>query len=251
VRVLREVTLIAAEDTRHSGRLLRYFDIETPMISYHAFNERARVERLLDALAAGDVALISDAGTPGISDPGQMLVAAAHEAGHRVSPIPGPSSLVAAVSASGLVEGPFTFLGFLPRDAGERRKLLSAAIASGFALMLFESPNRLVATLEEFRAAIGDERAVVAREITKLHEEIIPGKLSSLAAHFSAGDVLGEVVIVIGARVVESGAEEPEAMIARLLGLGMKPSEAAKEGAALSGLPRSDLYEIAVRLNKR
>jgi 16S rRNA (cytidine1402-2'-O)-methyltransferase len=250
VRTLREVTLIAAEDTRHSGYLLRHFGVETPMVSYHAFNEKARVERLLDALASGDVALISDAGTPGISDPGRVLIEAAHAAGHKVSPIAGPSAMTAAISVSGLVDGPFIFLGFLPRDASERRALLSTTTSNGLPLVLFESPNRLVATLVELHGVLGDQPAVVGREISKMHEDIRPGTLASLAEHFRSGGVLGEVAIVVGPRRLVSAEEDPEALVRRLLGLGMKPSQAAKEGAALSGLARADLYEIAVRLSK-
>jgi 16S rRNA (cytidine1402-2'-O)-methyltransferase len=250
VRTLREVTLIAAEDTRHSAYLLRHFGVETPMLSYHAFNEKARVERLLDALAHGDVALISDAGTPGISDPGRVLVEAAHVAGYKVSPISGPSAMAAAISVSGLVDGPFTFLGFLPRDSNDRRVLLSTTTTNGFPIVLFESPNRLVATLVELHALLGDQPAVVAREISKIHEDIRSGTLGSLAEHYRSGGVLGEVVVIVGSRQRVTAHEDPEALVQRLLDLGMKPSQAAKEGAALSGLPRADLYEIAIRLSK-
>jgi 16S rRNA (cytidine1402-2'-O)-methyltransferase len=250
VRTLRDVTLIAAEDTRHSAQLLRHFGIETPMLSYHAFNEKARVERLLGALAHGDVALISDAGTPGISDPGQVLVEAAHAAGYKVSPISGPSAMTAAASVSGLIDGPFLFLGFLPRDASDRRRLLSTTTSISLPFVLFESPNRLVATLAELQTMLGDQPAVVAREISKLHEDVRRGTLASLADHYRAGDVLGEVAIVVGARGQEVAEDDPEALVQRLLRLGMKPSQAAKEAAVLSGLPRADLYEIAVRLNK-
>src|SRR5215216_4025343 len=149
VRVLREVDLIAAEDTRHSRRLLTHFAITTPTVSYHEHNKRKRRELLLEALASGDVALITDAGTPAVSDPGSDLVTAALAAGHRVSPIPGPSALAAAVSASGLTDGPFLTLGFLPRERGERRRLIARAATAGFPLVIFESPRRLGPTLQE------------------------------------------------------------------------------------------------------
>jgi 16S rRNA (cytidine1402-2'-O)-methyltransferase len=246
LRILRSVSLIAAEDTRHTGRLLAHFGIDTPLISYHAFNERARRARLLEALATGDVALVSDAGTPGISDPGQAIVSAAIAAGYEVSPIPGPSSLAAAISASGLVEGPVTFLGFLPRAQTERRRLLSRAAATGFALVLFESPGRVAESLAELHVALGERPAAILRELTKLHEEIRVGTLRSLSAELAAGSLRGEVVIVVASGPVEDHqSEDPRAVLSRFLTAGMKPSEAAREAAAITGRPRSELYALA------
>ncbi|HEY7036313.1 MAG TPA: 16S rRNA (cytidine(1402)-2'-O)-methyltransferase [Thermomicrobiales bacterium] len=246
LRVLREVSLIAAEDTRHTGRLLAHFGIETPLLSYHAFNERARRDRLLEALATGDVALVSDAGTPAISDPGQALVAAALAAGHTVSPIPGPSSLAAAVSASGLVAGPFTFLGFLPRAQSERRRLVARAAATGFALVLFEAPGRVASTVNELRQTLGGRQAAILRELTKLHEDIRRGTLSDLSASLTGETLRGEVVIVIaGGADEDERAEDPKTVVSRFLAGGMKPSEAAREAAAITGRPRSELYELA------
>src|SRR4051812_46766672 len=165
VQTLREVRLIAAEDTRHSRRLLSHFDIKTPLISYHEHNQSARRARILKALDDGDVALISDAGTPAISDPGADLAAAALAGGHRVSPVPGPSALTAAVSASGLVEGPFVTLGFLPRRQSDRLRLIAKSAALGMPVVIFESTNRTVATLTELVEVFGDRPAVVLREI--------------------------------------------------------------------------------------
>lgn len=250
LRVLREVSLIAAEDTRHTGRLLSHFGIDTPLISYHAFNERSRRDRLLDALATGDVALVSDAGTPGISDPGQSIVSAAAAAGFTVSPIPGPSSLAAAVSASGLADGPFSFLGFLPRSQSERRRLLSRAAATGFALVLFEAPGRVPETLTDLRTSLGDRQAAVHRELTKLHEEIRYGTLTALASELDTKPVRGEVVIVVaGGESQNVSDEDPRSVVARLLATGMKPSEAAREAAAITGLPRSELYALTREIN--
>jgi 16S rRNA (cytidine1402-2'-O)-methyltransferase len=247
IRVLGEVRLIAAEDTRHTGRLLARFGIETPMVSYHAFNERARRERLLNALAEGDVAIVTDAGTPAIADPGADLVAAAVAAGHVVSPVPGPSALAAAVAASGLVDGPFVGLGFLPRTGRERRRVLARAAASGFAVVLFEAPTRVGATLADLLAALGDRPAVVARELTKLHEEIRRGTLSALATAYRDQTVRGEIVIVVGPGPsdVAAGGEDAAAVVAALRGAGMSASEAAREAARITGLPRSTLYELA------
>ena len=248
VRVLREVALIAAEDTRHTGRLLAHLGVETPLLSYHAHNERARRDRLLAALADGDVALVSDAGSPGISDPGHDLVVAALAAGHTVSPVPGPSSLVAAVTASGLVAGPFVALGFLPRKGDERRAIIGRASATGFPIVLFEAPSRLGATLAELAAVLGDRPAAVAREMTKLHEEIRRDALSALAAHYADARVLGEVVLVVsGARAGEDTetAGAVESVLRSLLAAGLGPSQAAREAAAATGRPRSELYALA------
>ena len=251
LRLLAEVSLIAAEDTRHTGRLLSHFGISTPMVSLHQHNERARRERLLAALESGDVAVVSDAGSPGISDPGFDLVAAAVASGIPVSPIPGPSSVIAAVSASGLVPGPFINLGFVPRAGAERRQLLMRAGQSGFPVVLFESANRLAATLADLKELIGDREAAVARELTKLYEEFRRGSLADLAAHFAAEPTRGEIVVVVG-EAVQSEAEttDPEAIIASLLKSGLKPSAAAREAAVLTGLPRADLYAIAMTLGK-
>ncbi len=177
--VLGGVSLIAAEDTRHTGKLLAYFNIKTPIVSYHTFNERARREQLLEALSRGDVALVADAGTPGIADPGHDLVAAAIEAGIVVSPIPGASSLTAAVSVSGLINGPFLTLGFLPRKGKERAMALARAATTSYPVVIFESPNRLGKTLSDLASVFGQRRALVARELTKLHEELRWGELES------------------------------------------------------------------------
>ena len=180
VRVLRDVALIAAEDTRHSRRLLTHFAIDTPTVSYHEHNQRARRHLLLEALKSGDVALITDAGTPAISDPGADLVTTALAAGHRISPIPGASAVAAAVSASGLVEGPFLTLGFLPRERGERLPLVARAATTGFPLVLFESAQRLGRTLQDLVEILGDRPVVMSRELTKIHEEVRASSLSAL-----------------------------------------------------------------------
>ena len=245
VAVLRDVGLIAAEDTRRSATLLRHFDIATPMISYHHHNRKSREDRLLRALAEGDVALISDAGTPGIADPGREIVAAAHDAGFRVVPIAGPSSLAAAVSASGLVEGPFLFLGFLPRAGEERRAQLGKAAAVGYPVVIFESPVRLGATLADIGQVFGDRQAMVARELSKLHEELVTGSMAELSAHFTRDEVRGEIVLVIGAGGDrQDEAIDVRAVIEGMLGQGMKPSRVAREAAALTGLAGSEVYAL-------
>ena len=250
LRVLSEVSLIAAEDTRHSRRLLTHFAIDTPMISYHEHNQRERREKLLLAIAAGDVALITDAGTPGISDPGADLVRVALQAGHQVSPIPGPSSLAAAVSVSGLIEGPFTMLGFLPRERSERLPMLGHAAASGWPLVIFETAPRLRETLAHVVDAMGDRQAVVARELTKLHEDVRAGTLVELLQWASEVDLRGEIVLVIGAARHEPS-DVPDALdvLRTLRRSGLSASKAAREAAAITGLPRSELYQLALGLD--
>lgn len=245
IETLRTVALIAAEDTRHSGALRSAFDIRTPMISYHHHNRAQREGRLMDALADGDVALISDAGTPGIADPGREIVEAALREGYPVVPIPGASAMAAAVSASGLVEGPFIFLGFVARKGEERRADLAKAAATGWPVVLFESPMRLVATLEDLRQAFGDREAVVARELTKLHEEIVRDSISRLAGRFGVGTVRGEIVIVVGPAEERTEAETDIRKLARrLMADGLKPSKAARELASIAGIPGDEAYAI-------
>lgn len=244
VETLRSVSLIAAEDTRHSGTLRQQFDIATPMISYHHHNRSQREQRLLDALEQGDVALISDAGTPAIADPGQEIVAAALAAGHTVTPIPGASAAIAAVSASGLVTGPFVFLGFLERKGEERRAAIAKAIATGWPIVIFESPIRLVETLEELTEKLGEVGAVVARELTKLHEEVRPGTLPQLADHYRENEPRGEIVLVVGAGAVVEQVGDAESIARQLLADGLKPSKAARELAQIAGITGDEAYAI-------
>lgn len=245
VEILRQVDLIAAEDTRRSATLLRAYDIETPMISYHQHNLKSRENRLLVALAEGDVALISDAGTPGIADPGREIVVAAREAGFTIVPIAGPSSLAAAVSASGLVAGPFLFLGFLPRAGEERRAQMGKAVALGYPLVIFESPVRLSETLADLERVFGAREAMIARELSKLHEELISGTLAELRDRFTAQEPRGEIVIVVGAEAEKSSPEiDVRAVIRNLLVEGMKPSRVAREAAALTDIAGSEVYAL-------
>jgi 16S rRNA (cytidine1402-2'-O)-methyltransferase len=251
LQVLGSVSLIAAEDTRHTGKLLAHFGIKTSVISYHTFNERARRERLLAALAEGDVALVSDAGTPAIADPGHDLVESAIEAGFAVSPIPGPSSVTAAISASGLIDGPFLVLGFLPRKGNERTTILAKAASTRYPTVIFEAPSRIAKTLNDLATLFGNRSAVVARELTKIHEEFRRGSLDDLAEAFALEETKGEfVIIVAGDNMDESFVDDDDAVLRRLLTSGLKPSDAAREAAALTGKPRSDLYDLAVQISK-
>lgn len=249
-QTLRDVALIAAEDTRYSRRLLTHFRIDTPLISYHEHNRRERRERLLSALDAGDVALITDAGTPAVSDPGADIVAAALAAGHNVSPIPGPSALAAAISASGLIDGPFISLAFLPRDRAVRRITVARAAASGLPLVLFESPQRIGRTLQELEAALGDRQAVLLRELTKVHEEVRAGTLGTLGQWATAATPRGEVTLVIAGAPAGSASEADASELLRSLRRsGLSASQAAREAATITGLPRSELYRLVSATN--
>lgn len=249
VGVLQSVDLIAAEDTRHTGGLLRHFDIATPMISYHHHNRRQREDRLLAALAEGDVALVSDAGTPGIADPGRDIAEAAQRAGYAVVPIPGASAMVAAVSASGLVEGPFVFLGFIERKGDSRRESLVRAATTGWPIVIFDSPVRLGETLAELAERMPDREVVVARELTKMHEEIVRGLLPDVASRFGEQDTRGEIVVVIGPALGEGDAvSDAEAIARQLLAEGLKPSRAARELARIAGIPGEEAYALIRQL---
>ena len=246
-RVLQEVALIAAEDTRHSRRLLAHFAIETPTVSYHEHNQVGRRRLLLDALASGDVALITDAGTPAVSDPGADLVTAALDAGYRVSPIPGPSAVAAAVSASGLIDGPFLTLGFLPRERGERLRLVARAATAGVPLVMFESAQRIGRTLQELVEILGDRRAVVLRELTKIHEEVRADSLSELRQWAEEAAPRGEIALVVASSPEAVASEaDAESVVHMLRQSGLSASQAAREAASITGLPRSELYKLAL-----
>jgi len=244
VRVLREVAVIACEDTRHTAILCRHFGIETPRVSLHAHNEARRVPELLARLERGEsLALVSDAGTPLVSDPGERLVRAALEAGFAVVPVPGASAVLAALVASGFAPRPFAFAGFLPRRGAERARELEALARFPGALVLFEAPNRAAATLADLRAALGPRRVALARELTKRHETVLRGVLGELELH----ELRGELAIVVegpppGAGEPEASADEIDAQIARLLAAGRTARDTAREIAARFGLARRDAY---------
>ena len=250
LRILQEVRLIAAEDTRHTRILLQHHGVSTPLISYHEHNKRLRLDRILAALAEGDVALVSDAGTPGLADPGYELVRAVQEAGRRIVPIPGASALLSAAVASGLVPGPFTFLGFPPASANERRAAFAQLSLSTIPTILYEAPHRLTATLEELLRACGAREVGIARELTKLHEEIRREPLSAALAHFRATPPRGEFVLIVAGQPATATTDvaSGEETLRLLLAAGLPPTAAAKEAARLSGSPRADLYALAVTL---
>jgi 16S rRNA (cytidine1402-2'-O)-methyltransferase len=253
LEVLRAVPLIAAEDTRIAARLLARYEIATRSVSFHARSGPARLRDLLDHLRSGaDLAVVTDAGTPGVSDPGEELVAAWAAEGGRVVPIPGASAVLAAVAASGIVGPRWGFEGFLPRSGRERRERLARIAADDRATILFEAPTRLAATLRDLAAACGaDRRAAVCRELTKLHEQIERGMVGELVERTSAGAIpaRGEVVIVVagagGADRVTTDVETALGMVDALVRGGARRSDAARAVAAETGLPRRELYEHA------
>ena len=245
IRVLRQASLVACEDTRRTGVLLRAHGITTRTTSYFEHNERWKGERILAELRSGvDVALVSDAGTPGISDPGFRLVREARAEGIPVIPIPGPCAATAALSASGLPTDRFLFVGFLPARSGERRRALAALAPLRETLVLYEAPTRVVASLADMAAALGDREAFLCREATKLHEEYRRGTLSALREVLVArGAVRGEIVLVVaGASQAAIADESPEALFARLTTAGRTRREAVKEVARQLGLPARDVY---------
>lgn len=245
IRILKTVSLIACEDTRHTAVLLRAYAVTTLTTSYFEHNERWKGERILEALRAGrDVALVSDAGTPGISDPGYRLVKDARSEGIPVVPIPGPSAAVAALSVSGLPTDRFHFVGFLPSKAAARKRALDELAAVRETLVFYESPVRAVAALEDMAAALGDRDAFLCREATKLHEEYRSGTLSVLRANLASRDaVKGEFVIVVsGASDSPRPSESVESLFARLTAEGKTRREAVKETARVLGLPAREVY---------
>ncbi len=232
LRVLGEVALIAAEDTRTTGVLLAHYAIKTPLTSYHEHNKLAKLYAILDALDGGDVALVSDAGTPGLSDPGYELINAAIERGVRVVPLPGPSALIPAVVASGLPTDSFTYLGFLPRKAAARRTALAAAQPLPHTLVMYEAPHRLLDTLADIRDVLGPRQVAVCREISKLYEEIRRGTVDEVLDHFMQEAPRGEIVIVVAGAALEPPADwtadEVRAALAERLARGEPRSAAAK-----------------------
>lgn len=251
LRVLREARLIAAEDTRQTRRLLDHYGIDTPLTSYYEHNKLTKLDQVLSATAEGDVALVSDAGMPGISDPGYELVAAAVARGIPVVPIPGPSAAVLALAASGLPTDQYVYLGFLPRRAGERRRFLAAVANERRTLVAFEAPHRLLAALADIQAVLGERRVAVARELTKLHEEFVRGTVTEVSEHFRLNPPRGEFTLVIAGRPPGEAAPDPEEARRRLQALraaGTSGREAVAQVAAETGLSRRAVYRLWLEL---
>jgi 16S rRNA (cytidine1402-2'-O)-methyltransferase len=250
LRVLREVDLIAAEDTRVTGRLLAHFEIATPLTSYHEHSKLTKLDTILEALEAGDVALVSDAGTPGLSDPGYELIQAALAHGVRVIPLPGPSALLPALVASGLPTDRFLYLGFLPRRKAARRSAIESVREVPHTLALFEAPHRLLDTLSDLGEILGERQVAVARELTKLHEEMWRGTLGAALAYFGEHPPRGEITLVVAGASPADAARwteaEVRAALAERLAQGESPSAAARTVAKASGWPRKTVYHLAL-----
>lgn len=251
LRILREVGLVAAEDTRTTGRLLRHHGIETPLVSFHEFSDEERVEQLLERLATIDVALVSDAGMPGLSDPGYRLVRAALDAGITITPVPGPSAAVSALISSGLPTDTFLFLGFLPRQQKARRDALAAVATVPYTLVLYEAPHRLLKTLSDIQTVLGERPVVVARELTKYYEEIWRSSLEEAIDHFGRDRVRGEITLVVGGASAEEIAWDEAAVrraMAAKLAEGVRRKKAAAQVAKQAGWRKRDVYDLSLTL---
>jgi 16S rRNA (cytidine1402-2'-O)-methyltransferase len=247
LRVLAESNLIAAEDSRHTRVLLQHYEIATPMISYHEHNKIVRLEEILSHLKKGDIALVSDAGTPGLSDPGYELVRAALDEGHIVSPIPGASAPIAAIVASGLPTDSFTFVGYFPRKKNERVRLFGELVGERRTIIAFESPHRLHDSLLDLFEVFGGNRPVVlCREMTKMHEEFYRGSIAELVERIKGENPRGEVTLLIGGNLNSGRWDKEQVRLAVEEGLasGKRPSEIAREIAKSSGWKRNDVYQI-------
>jgi 16S rRNA (cytidine1402-2'-O)-methyltransferase len=248
LRILSQASLIAAEDTRVTRKLLTHFDLHTRLVSYYEHNKLSRLDAILEELQRGDVALVSDAGTPGLNDPGYELVRAALDAGYAVSPIPGPASPIAALIASGLATDSFLYLGYLPRKSSARKASLSGVAGLPYTLIFLETPHRLLDSLQDLKTALGDRQVAVARELTKLHEEIWRGSLSAAIEYFS--NPRGEFVLVLeGNKGSQDGKWTQQEMldaIRRELETGETPSALASRLAELSGWRRRDVYTLTL-----
>ncbi|BAF58247.1 MAG: 16S rRNA (cytidine(1402)-2'-O)-methyltransferase [Pelotomaculum sp.] len=262
LRVLREVDLIAAEDTRRTRKLLSHYGIHTPLTSYHQHNRRKKGEYLLDMLESGkNVALVTDAGLPGISDPGSELVKAALEKGIRTVPLPGPSAGITALVVSGLPSDLFVFAGFLPSSKKSRVKELQELRRQRGTLIFYEAPHRLKETLADVLEVLGDRPAAAARELTKVHEEVLRGPLSKLLEYFNEVEPQGEFTLVVAGAEAGDEAEgvagaarpgpDPAARVAMLEAEGMGRREAIKEVARLLGLSRREVYRLVVEAGEK
>ncbi|MDZ8050175.1 MAG: 16S rRNA (cytidine(1402)-2'-O)-methyltransferase [Aulosira sp. ZfuVER01] len=253
VRILQTVDLIAAEDTRHTGKLLQHFQIKVPQVSYHEHNRTSRIPELLEHLANGKaIALVSDAGMPGISDPGYELVKGCVEAGISVVPIPGASAAITALSASGLPTDRFVFEGFLSAKSQQRREYLESLQTESRTLIFYESPHRLRDTLQDLGETFGSDRQIVlARELTKFYEEFWRGTIADAIAHYSQREPQGEYTLVIaGTPATQPQLTEAEikAELEQLIRQGISRSQASRQLAKFSSLPRRQIYQLALSI---
>ena len=251
IRVLREASLIAAEDTRHTGKLLKHFEIDTPLTSYFEHNKLNKLDFILDKLSHGDVALVSDAGMPAINDPGYELVRAALAAGFDVRPVPGPSAPISALAVSGLPTDAFLYLGYLPHRKAERRNFVSHAASVTYTLIFLESPYRIVEALEDLLATLGDRRVCVAREMTKMFEEYWRGTVSGALEYFKSQPARGEFTLVVEGKDKEERTVWTEEELRRAIESESRNDKSAKEISAelaeQSGWNKKDIYRLINR----
>lgn len=253
LRVLKEVDAVAAEDTRHTRILLNHHNIDTPLTSYHEHNEKTKSQELVARLVQGqNIALVTDAGTPAISDPGFRVVVQAIRAGVRIIPIPGASALTAVLSASGLPTDRFVFEGFLPAKKGQRREKLQTLRDETRTLIFYEAPHRLKDTLDDIRELLGNREAVLAREVSKIHEEFLRGPVSELVRVLSGGDIRGEVTLIISGSSGLPGVSEErlKAEILELKGKGLRVKEIAEVLGEKFGYPKKEIYRLALHGDK-
>ena len=253
VRILQAVDLIAAEDTRHTGKLLHHFQITTPQISYHEHNQKARIPELIELLSQGKtIALVTDAGMPAISDPGYELVKACIEANIDLVPIPGVTAAITALSAAGLPTDRFVFEGFLPAKGQPRKQRLEALKIEYRSIILYESPHRLRQTLPDLATVLGENREIVlARELTKLHEEFWRGSIKDAIAHYTTREPQGEFTLVLAGTMLETPQMNDAAIkneLQHLLSQGLSRSEASRQLAALTSLSRRHIYQLALEI---
>jgi len=251
LRILKETGLIAAEDTRKTKRLLAAYHIDTPLTSYHEYNKKSKLGYLLNCLRGKDIALVSEAGMPGLSDPGYELIVAAAQQGIPVVPIPGPSSVLTALVVSGLPPGQFVYLGFLPRRRGERRGLLESIAAEPRTIIAFESPHRLLATLADLREVLGDRKIAICRELTKRHEEVFRGEVSAAIKHF--GQPRGEFTLVIEGKtgVMKTGlTSEIKEELRQLRRQGVNAKEAISLLSSKKELAKNELYRAWLQIGR-
>jgi 16S rRNA (cytidine1402-2'-O)-methyltransferase len=252
LRVLSQVSLILAEDTRHTHKLLAHYGITTRLMSYHQHNKRTRLDAALHALQQGDVALVSNAGLPAVSDPGFELIRAAVDAGVEVDVLPGPSAVTTAVVAAAFPAAGFLFMGFLPRSAADRRRRLADVASLPYSLVIFEAPHRLVATLESLLEVIGDREIVAARELTKLHQEVVRSTLAGLVDRYCGEEARGEFTLVVAGgspQLVDHTAEARAELLQRRLH-GQTARSAIAEVAAKYDLSRNAAYQLWVEVDK-
>jgi len=251
LRILRQVRLIAAEDTRRTKQLLSAYNIKTPVTSYHEHNKLTKLDYILNRLEQEDMALVSDAGMPGISDPGYELIVAASQQGIPVVPIPGPSTVITALAISGLPTEKFVYLGFPPRKANDRRRLLESIASECGTIVILEAPHRLLATLKDMLLILGDRKIAVCRELTKVHEEISRGTISQAIEHFL--EPRGEFTLVIEGKREEDKprlTEDVERQLHDMCLSGKTAKEATAKVAEETGLPKKELYRAWLRLSR-